>query len=1339
MDNVTTMNPFRAHLETLEQAGRIVEKHMINDSAFPRLAQMMHLSPQCLETCSGLNDYHYPSMEVLAPGVPNVKQVTTVSKVPLPPEVMEHFGHMQCHCMMGLFPEIHRAWLTIDSDIYIWSYEHGTDLAYFDGLGEVIVSVGLVKPKPNVFYQYIKYLLVLTTTVEIVVLGVKFTSTKPDGPLGALEEMHLLPEPIFVVPTDGIGIITISSSDNGRLFLGGRDGSLFEIEYKAERNWFGKRFSKKNHSSRYLSYLVPSFISSIAYGEDNPIVQISVDNSRNILYTLSEKGSIEVWDLGDSGLEMSKVTTASQSHIVQAAVNIVKTLDAKCFRPIIHISALEIYDSKQLNLVAVSQTGVRFYFATSSLTQPPCRPNTLVLHHVRMPPGFSANPPSYRPTNATMALYSRGSLVLITSPGGEQDTLWCLSNDPYPYQSYLIEAQTIIPLDGKVWAISEVKSTTPFLGQGRGECTNDEDPPLVVRQHMEPPRKFVLLTAQGAQVITKLRPVDLLRQFLIESRGPDSEAIKSYFQVQKEEQACATCLILACLESQQNLQISEWATRAFFLYGSEPQIGRQMTFNANTPTTPGTPYQYGFNPGMASTPRSLSPGSPVQEASTIVFSAKHNGLYIYVSRILRPLWSERIVTRITTSTKQQFLCSKVTSDECVWVLGYLHSVKAFLEKNSQFTTNASVGLLPTAAKRDAFRSPLTPLRPATQKNVQLEAQLEEKTSLLALKSFVSHACEVLGLWKILCEHQFHVIADMLDKELQNHLPEVTFRELLLSGYQLCSLLINSLINSYLGDNASVDSISSKLREVCPNLYKNEDAACSKANEMLLAAKKCVHVDEKDAKLKAALDLCKEVVPQIDLAQICQQFAANQFYIGVLQICLTCAKKQDPKNIALHWYKNREPPEDLEGYDAYVTRMNTYKQLTLVLDQLYNMSLSAPSISTSPNSSYCQESSSFRPTEVKSEAKRLLQMILESDDELLHIAVYEWMLSKELQGDLISITNPSLENYLTRTVERNPNQIQISDLLWKYYEKNLNHAAAAKILHRLAVRKGQGLTLSQRIGYLARAVMCMRSDKVGSAPHLGVFLQELEDKREVAFIQQMVYDAVSDLHTHSPEIIEDAKTRLNNELFTCTELYEEFAEPFKLWECNLALVHSTSHNDPQLIEDIWRNIIETELSKHGGGTIDKKLSGLLTKMKDLTEEYVQSPRCFPLQFIVRTLEVIRCKHGAKENQAFPVLISAGVSYSKLLHVYSMISNSNDRTWALEGNEFHIIETIAAMCAYFADTPHIVLAPERRAAVTKSRDVISNCLLSLYAKTQTQELINVLKGIESRLKRMEGLSL
>ena len=48
---------------------------------------------------------------------------------------------------MGIFPEIGRAWLTVDSDIFVWRYTDGDDLAYFDGLAETILSVSLVQPK----------------------------------------------------------------------------------------------------------------------------------------------------------------------------------------------------------------------------------------------------------------------------------------------------------------------------------------------------------------------------------------------------------------------------------------------------------------------------------------------------------------------------------------------------------------------------------------------------------------------------------------------------------------------------------------------------------------------------------------------------------------------------------------------------------------------------------------------------------------------------------------------------------------------------------------------------------------------------------------------------------------------------------------------------------------------------------------------------------------------------------------------------------------------------------------------------------------------------------------
>lgn len=50
--------------------------------------------------------------------------------------------------------------------------------------------------------------------------------------LGTKGEMQLVPEPIFTVTTDGIAITTIANTSSGRIFLGGRNGSLNEIQYQ---------------------------------------------------------------------------------------------------------------------------------------------------------------------------------------------------------------------------------------------------------------------------------------------------------------------------------------------------------------------------------------------------------------------------------------------------------------------------------------------------------------------------------------------------------------------------------------------------------------------------------------------------------------------------------------------------------------------------------------------------------------------------------------------------------------------------------------------------------------------------------------------------------------------------------------------------------------------------------------------------------------------------------------------------------------------------------------------------------------------------------------------------
>jgi nuclear pore complex protein Nup155 len=58
-----------------------------------------------------------------------------------------------------------------------------------------------------------------------------------------------------------------------------------------------------------FSWLVPGFLSGFA--EEDPLVQIVVDNTRNILYTRSEKGTVTLYDLGTNGEATEKVTSMS--------------------------------------------------------------------------------------------------------------------------------------------------------------------------------------------------------------------------------------------------------------------------------------------------------------------------------------------------------------------------------------------------------------------------------------------------------------------------------------------------------------------------------------------------------------------------------------------------------------------------------------------------------------------------------------------------------------------------------------------------------------------------------------------------------------------------------------------------------------------------------------------------------------------------------------------------------------------------------------------------------------------------------------------------------------------
>lgn len=150
-----------------------------------------------------------------------------------------------------------------------------------------------------------------------------------------------------------------------------------------------------------------------------------------------------------------------------------------------------------------------------------------------------------------------------------------------------------------------------------------------------------------------------------------------------------------------------------------------------------------------------------------------------------------------------------------------------------------------------------------------------------------------------------------------------------------------------------------------------------------------------------------------------------------------------------------------------------------------------------------------------------------------------------------------------------------------------------------------------MSYLARAVMCMRSDKVGYAPYLGVFLRELEDKIDIAKVQEQILDAIKatrDAFSNADEAIE----ALNSGLYEITQLYENFAEPFRLWECKLAIIECAGYSDMQLVENIWMNIIGVQLKRQPTASPNDRMMQILSKVKILARQYKLSSNCFPFR-------------------------------------------------------------------------------------------------------------------------------
>uniref|UniRef100_F6TRN8 Nucleoporin Nup133/Nup155-like N-terminal domain-containing protein n=1 Tax=Ciona intestinalis TaxID=7719 RepID=F6TRN8_CIOIN len=1234
---------------------------------------------------------------------------------------------MQCNCIMGIFPSIRRAWLTVDSDIFVWRYLDGDDLAYFDGLSETILSIALVQPKQGIFKDHIKYLLVLATPLDIVMLGVSFA----DGDINS--EMRLLPDALFSLPSDGSYITNIVGSHNGRIFMGGRDGFLYEIAYQASGGWFSRKCNKINHSRSRLSFLVPSLL-NVWLSEEDSISQLVVDDTRNILYTRSEKGTITVYDLGQDGWGMSCVAQSSLDSIRRRAVAIASGIEPSNLNELVHIAAVTLQESRQINLVAVTQAafnlyqntlkpGVRLYFitcqpptlppqpTTPSTTSPKqnlninkfiTRPSGLYLVHVRLPPGFTGSSVQ-RPTTVHSAHYNAGTL-LLSSTTGDDGVLWCINNDMFAFDAMLRETKINFRLDGRSWAIAEVANPPSPLSLA---ALPSDAPPL-------PPQIF---PTQGCHVFHKLRPVDQLRN-LLNHFDPDSNTIHKFFQIYNQGEAACCCIILSSSFVPSDRVIIDKAVAALMHHGgvalpkvSTNQLPSSLAHHTMEPMSPisgthrqstlmrtpgglpviSTPMPGSHPPPLSRDARSPQqhPQSPVQQPAVdpnqvTFYSERQEGVFKMFSRIVRPLWEGRLV--------EDFVVSRVDEGTISLVIDHLVSLRSFLSKHC-LSQPSGRGDFPNSFDRSSFSSycyccgGILKLYLLFINFLAEEAHVLEIRSLKQLHSLCDQSIQVFGLWRLLLHHQIHVLFEALDKQAQPSLKLMTFSDVVLSGDSVCKALISALVGQYIDDHSTID-LSSQLRDICPNLYSPDDAICSKASELMSLARTS-EAHHRDEQLHEAAKLFQQVAYSVNLPHVIQQYYAVRFYSGVVELCLLAAHKRDEEGLALRLYLSLSSgDEDVDplvrkSYVAsFYDRISCYKCITDMLDGLMVAAegqLQSPSVPSQPGPPQPLINNENGVGNLTPEEAQH-HLALNSEDELFHITLYEWMLRMHLTTQLLKVSSPFVEPFLKRVASSQENNSTLfgsmgTDLLWQYYERAGQFMKAAEILVHLAEKPGSDRDLVKRIEYLSRAKMNSKSSTSHKSNRgKGQILQELEEKLEVAQIQLSTMENLKQLSEH------EACEKLNFQLVDVTTLYSEFADPFQLAECKLSIVHCAGLHDPNLVEALWQNIIEHELSKSNNSDTSVLLQH---KMVELTKRYMASQRYFPIEFVVGLLEKISCSRGWILNWGVTCFLEARYSLSNLLNVYENVHSQKLDCWSTLGSPHHLLYVVNELISLFLD--------------------------------------------------------
>lgn len=1007
---------------------------------------------------------------------------------------------------MGLFAEINHAWVFIDNDLFLWDYTHPhPEIVGFNESDTGIRAVALVPPKPGVFKSSITHILVVATADKITLLGVAATTTPAGAKTIALYQTKMS------VSKGASDVSIIAATADGRIFVGGdTDTDVYEITYQSEEHWFESRCAKINHSNPSWSSIVPSLpVPRIDFWSSRApehLLDIVVDDSRRLVYTLSNKSTIRTFYL-DGPKTLTKVIEKQKNECLRDVAHMITPTSLLTDRmSIVAISPIASQESSKLHLMALTNTGCRLFMSATSSSSYMVSvssnqaPQSMQVQFVKFPAG---NPDQNgAPVNEITDIssfgrrFAPGYFVAFVqkkeSPDG--DTLFVSSPDtarikhtkPASALKYYEQGNWIdLGPRSRFLAIGQI--TKPFAAARQPLGFGNE----LALQFEEMSSEFAVLTNDGIHVVRRRRFVDIFASVVRQSSGDEGleRDARKFIALYGRVETISAALAVSC---GQGSSLRTGTARAIDQTAEDKAKTAFVSFGG-APTVPEVD------------------GTTVTNES-VKLSARHDALVVYLGRLVRVLWKARVIAPKVLPTGI-VVNSTIPTGQLTIVQENLERLRTFLRVN--------------AGSIQGLSGP-PEIQQSSNRHEEIALQAEHQ-ALHALQRLMESISEGISFVLMLFDERVSDIYMRLDDTSRQQLQELTYENLFSqdAGKDLAKLLVKAIVNRNIESGSNVETVADALRRRCGSFCSPDDVVIFKAQEQLQRATEQIgNPSSARTLLNESLRLFERVAANLsfnNLKSAVEQYTDLKYFAGAIELCLIVAKEKDRGNAALAWVKEGKGANDPRK-SSWLERKKCYDLIHDVLWRLDEDSRKEP------------EAIDGRPTLAATKRNEAYNVVNGSEDEVFHFDLYEWYLEQDWTDRILSIDSPHVITFLQHLASEDARH---ADLLCRFYTNRNRYFDAAKVQLDL-VKSDFNIGIGDRITLLGQAKGSANVTTSGvPRQHQQQLDQEVTQLLEVALIQNDLLARLSQDTRISKERLPEIRAVLDGKIQNLSEVCPSF--------------------------------------------------------------------------------------------------------------------------------------------------------------------------------------------------------